>query len=141
MAEAYALSDNFEKSVEILREGLVALPEDVALCMDLADLLASAPYEGLRNADEAIRLAELAHKRSTIETPDLYDILGKAYAEKAFVEKTGDYSKAISLAIKAAQLAKREQGQPKLDAILARLRFYQSKKPYRIPKPRKLLYE
>ncbi len=63
------------------RELLRSRPKDLTLLNDTAWLLATAPYESVRNGPEAVDLAQRAIKLSDGKNPVILDTLAAAYAE------------------------------------------------------------
>jgi tetratricopeptide (TPR) repeat protein len=82
---------------------------------------------GLRNAEEAVTLAEQACRETRNEAPDPLDSLAAAYAEMG---RFGDAVRAADLALSLAAAA---GNKPLADDIRKRLELYKAGKPYRLP--------
>jgi Flp pilus assembly protein TadD len=91
----------------------------------LAWILATHPDAKMRNAADAVQLAErLQHARSVPKWEAL-DVLAAAYAE------TGRFEEAFTLAGKAVELLKSEGNKERAGEINARLEIYRTRQPYR----------
>lgn len=105
----------------------VALRPSVLSANNLAWILATAPDASLRNADEALRLAELACRSNNYESPDLLDTLAAAHAN------AGQYDRAVEWADQAIMRAQAENKPKLVEALTARRDAYAAGRPYRDP--------
>ncbi len=114
-----------QAAMRCYRRALELEPEHNGAIENLAWLLATAPDDGVRDGDEAVRLAELVRKQAGSQDPATLDALSAAYAE------AGRYDRAVSTAQQALELAL-AQGQAGLaQAIRRRLVLFESRRPYR----------
>ena len=91
----------------------------------LAWILATSGNASVRNAAEAVSLAERLRAVTGADNAEVLDVLAAAYAE------AGRFNDAIEAAHKAADLAQ-ASGQKALTAqIRERLKWYQAGRPYR----------
>ena len=96
--------------------------------VDLAWLLATAPDDALRNAREAVVLAQRAGGLIGLEHPMLLDTLAAAYASD------GQFDLAVTTARAAIARSRDTPGLERLAAqIEQRLQLYLSYRPYRLP--------
>ena len=117
------------ETVDALAGRLLAyLPSpEVGAALELAWLLATSKDDRVRNAAEAIALAEPFVRPPAPASTQALDVLAAAYAE------AGRFTKACDLA-SAAERKAREVGDTKLTReILARRVLYQAGKPCRAP--------
>ena len=115
----------YQEAVKHLREAINLSPNMVSALNDLAWIYATHPRSDLRNAVEAVRLAEQACQLSGRKIPAYLDTLAAAYAE------AGRFAEAVTTAEKAIQLAG-ANGHSQLAAqIQAHLDRYQQGRPYR----------
>lgn len=106
---------------------LVGIRPRVREANNVAWILATAPDESLRNAEEALRLATYACEATENKLPDLLDTLAAAQAN------AGDFAAAEKTNQAAKRLAS-EAGQQGLVAELQkRDALYAAKQPYRDP--------
>ncbi len=103
------------------RAALAARPEWAPAMTDLAWVLATSGNPALRDAGEAIRLAERSHQLTGGRDPGVMDVLAAAYAS------AGDFARAAATAETALQLA---GGGPAGDAIRVRLELYRQRRPF-----------
>ncbi len=113
------------EAIQQLNQALQLKPGNIEPLFLLARIKATSPNDSVRNGAEAVRLAEEANRLSGGKKFVVLDTLAAAYAE------TGQFPAAISTAQKAASLA-RLAGQSNLAAAIeARMKLYQSGKPFR----------
>lgn len=125
LGSAYeAIGDNREALVHWQKAHAID-PSRVSATVGIAWLLATAPEDSIRNGAEALSLAESANELVTTEDFDVLDTLGAAYAEN------GQFTRAISTATRALELAVAQGNSPSADAIRSRLQLYRANKPYR----------
>lgn len=111
------------EAIQSFRRALALRSNWAPVVNDLAFLLATSPEDGLRNAAEALRLAQLANALTGGQDPAALDVLAAAYAE------SGQYESAVQYAQDAVRRAPPGRAQ----AIVAeRLELYRRGKPYRI---------
>lgn len=91
----------------------------------LAWIYATSADPGIRNADEAIRLAQLACEETKYSNALLLDTLAAAYAEG------GRFPEAISTGEKAFETARRAGNSGLCDEIGRRIDLYRNGQPYR----------
>ena len=114
-----------QTSLAILRTRQQTTPDDIGTLNDLAWLLATCPFEEIRNAKEAVRLAERARDITNGQEPAVLDTLGAAYAE------AGKFSRAIECTRKALALATASNDVSAIGALNMRLKEYAQNRPYR----------
>jgi tetratricopeptide (TPR) repeat protein len=107
------------------REGLRADPNSLPLLNQTAWVLATCPEVSVRNGPEAVELAERAVKISAGPDPGLLDVLAAAYAE------VGRFPEALQTAHRALDLATRQNAQPLVEGLKARIALYKSNSPFR----------
>ncbi|MFQ5705144.1 MAG: tetratricopeptide repeat protein [Gemmatimonadales bacterium] len=95
----YEKMGNHAKAIARYRDGLSNAPYDYRIATRLAMLLATATPATLRNADEAVRLAEAARRVIPGGDPETLDVLAVAYAAN------GEFSKALATARQAYRIA------------------------------------
>jgi spermidine synthase len=111
--------------VDEYRDVLRLNPKDAMTCNNLAWLLATHPQAAVRNAAEAVELAERAVALTGRNHPVALNTLAAAYAE------AGRFDDAIATAETAMQKA-RSMGQPAMAReISSLLALYRSGKPVR----------
>ncbi|MEN6336876.1 MAG: tetratricopeptide repeat protein, partial [Phycisphaerales bacterium] len=122
-------SDKSAEGIECLREAVRLHPGFLMATRDLAWFLATHPNAEVRDANEAIRLAERAEAMTQGRDATMLDTLAAAYASD------GRYRKATETAEKALALAKRVANHELAAEIEERLRLYQLECPcYENPK-------
>jgi protein O-mannosyl-transferase len=129
LGKALAQQGRIEEAVSQYRDALKIDGDDLSALNDLAWLRATYPQAAFRNAAETIRLAEHALELSNGRGPNatVLDTLAAAYAN------AGRFAEASQAGRRALDLATL-QGNPALaQKIMARLRLYMAKKPYRQP--------
>jgi protein O-mannosyl-transferase len=103
---------------------LRARPDDLALLNETAWILATNPNASIRNAAEAVELAERAVQLSSGKEPAVLGTLAAAYAE------AGRFPEALQTAGKALALATEQGNQPLAESINAKVPLYQSHTPF-----------
>jgi Tfp pilus assembly protein PilF len=96
---------------------------------DLAWYLATSSDPTLRDAGEAVRLAEIANQRSFGRHPAILDTLAAAYAE------SGRFPEALETARKALRLARARDEKALANDIAKHLALYRMGRPLRMPPP------
>ena len=116
--------EDFEGGLKLLREALELSPAKLEIRNLLARGLAVCPVDALRDAGEALRLAEEVCARSKRPNPEFLDTLAIAYAG---VGRFDDALATCNDAIDAARNSKRRIPV----GIHERYRLFQSRQPYR----------
>lgn len=111
------------------RELVRSRPDDAKLQSDLAWMLATNPNASVRNAAEAVALAQRAVELSGGNGPTMVDALAAAYAE------AGRFPEAVQTAQKAGELAAQQNQAALQTAIAARRKLYEAGQPYRETPP------
>jgi tetratricopeptide (TPR) repeat protein len=124
-ASAYQALGDLPAALAYWRKAHLIDPSSVSATTGLAWLLATAPNASLRNAPEALSLAESANRLASTDDPDVFDTLGAAYAEN------GQFANAIAAARHALDLAVARKSTKMAAAIRGRLQLYEAKKPFR----------
>ena len=114
-----------QTSMEILRGKCRATPEDIGALNDLAWLLATCPFDDIRDGKEAVRLAERARDITHGQEPAVLDTLGAAYAE------AGKFSRAMECTRKAVALAAKNNDLTAVGALNMRIKEYAQNHPFR----------
>jgi tetratricopeptide (TPR) repeat protein len=104
-----------------LRRAVQNAPDSVSAVAGLASLLATVPDASLRNAAEAVRLAEQAVALTGRSDASTLDVLAAAYAA------SGDFDRAVGVAQEALDLNPPEQIAL---AIGLRQELYRQRRPY-----------
>ena len=99
-------------------------PHNTQVSLSLAWLLATCPDDSLRNGEKAVELAEQMKRSTEVESPQMLDTLGAAYAE------AGRYGEAVATAKRALDLPATRNNQPLAEAIQTRLKLYEARLPY-----------
>lgn len=110
-------------AVRILSAALAAAPEDAALLNLMAWVRATSPEADVRDAAEAVRLAERASALAGNANPQYLDTLAAAYAEHGrYVDAVRTARQALALAATNSNLAR---------DVERRLALYERARPYR----------
>jgi tetratricopeptide (TPR) repeat protein len=116
-----------DRAVDVLREGLEHAPRSTPLRNALAWHLATAAAPGIRDGEEAVRLASAASAAVGGRDANLLDTLAAAYAE------AGRFDEAAGVARQARARALAD-GDARLAAeVEARLAAYEAGRPHREP--------
>jgi len=115
----------WDEAIDILRRGARATPDQPGVLANLAWNLATCPLAELRDGPAAVQAAETCCKLTGLKDPRGFDILAAAYAE------VGRFGEAVGSEQRALQLAARIAGFKDTPDFEARLRLYQSNRPYR----------
>ena len=121
LAQALMTGGESARAVGPLREALRLRPESLRLINDLAWILAAHPDAEVRDAAEAIELAERAAARTDHRYANILDTLAAAYAA------AGRFDEAVATAQRAVELA------PGDESIRAHQRAYLDRRPYTDP--------
>jgi tetratricopeptide (TPR) repeat protein len=123
LAAALASTNHTEEAVSEYRAALTLIPDLPGALLDLAWILATSDRPGIRNPEEAVRLAERAAELTHQQNPSVLDTLAAAYAAHGQIER------AISTADLAVQLAGRAGDTELALRIQQRLDFYRRSRP------------
>jgi tetratricopeptide (TPR) repeat protein len=120
-----ATQGQFHDALEHYRAALKMQPQDPMALRSLAWLRATCPDASLRNAAEAVELAQRANQLCGEKQPEVLDTLAAAYAA------TGWFPEAVATARKALELARQQDNRPLADTLQERLSGYEAGRPYR----------
>ncbi len=136
-ADTYLGIGKHAEAIADYEKALKLRPDDSGILNNFAWVLATSPFDHLRNGKRAIELAERACQLTGYQQAHILSTLGAAYAE------TGDFATAMKWSQKAIELGRDDQK----EALRKELDSYQAKKPFRErktgdepeerPKPRK----
>ncbi len=123
-------------AVRVLRNAVATFPENVRYLNALAQILATASDDSIRNGTEALDLARRANRLTGDQHPAILATLAAALAE------TGDFDQATAVAERALAIASRTQSpqpggsQPAslIDQLRAQLAAFREHKPFRDPR-------
>ena len=124
LGKALVIAGEWAEGIEHLREAVRLQPGFLLAKKELAWFLATHPSAEVRDANEAIRLAERAMAMTGGRDVGVLDTLAAAHALE------GRYKKAVETAEKARALAVRVRNHELADQIQERLRLYQFECPY-----------
>jgi tetratricopeptide (TPR) repeat protein len=113
------------EAIALWRDTIRLLPNHVVALNELAWLLATCPDATLRNATEAVAVAQRAAQLSNNQQPVILDTLAAAYAEAR------QFPQAVETAERAAALAAARKDTALADSLRARLKLYRAGSPYR----------
>ena len=127
LARALLSQGEWADAVDHYQRALARAPNLATSLVGLAWLLATAPAADLRNASEAVALAERALSLVANPPPTVLDTLAAAYAAD------GRFDRAVATAREAASLARDTPGFEQLALqIDRRVQLYLSFAPYRL---------
>ncbi|MFH1312635.1 MAG: tetratricopeptide repeat protein [Candidatus Eisenbacteria bacterium] len=121
---ALAATGDYAEALENLRFVLEERPDDPLALNTIAWLLATVPDGGIRQPEEAVRLAERAAELTGRKAPEILDTLAAAYAA------SGDYPKALAEAQAAVELALALAAHDLAADIGTRVDLYRQSRPY-----------
>ena len=125
LAEAWRWSARPHEALEHYREALRLSPDSLPALTGAARVLATHPDSGVRDPEEAVRLAERAAAQTGYQDPTILDTLAAAYAA------SGDFETAVKAAEKAVALAEAAGAEEvAVEEIRERLRLYQQGQPF-----------
>ncbi|MGO9242437.1 MAG: tetratricopeptide repeat protein [Bryobacteraceae bacterium] len=127
LASAYYEQGRFADALAQFRMALDGDPNRVPLLNRAASLLATCPERSVRNAREALALADRARQLTSGQDPAVLDTLSAAYAEK------GRYDQAVEIDQQALALATRSGDGALAATLKAHLAKYASHQPLRQP--------
>ena len=107
------------------REALIRDPKDTQELCAMAWILATSPFQELRNGKEALKLAEKACDLLRDKDPHALAVLGVAQAE------TGSFRRALDATRRASALYTQLGDAVKAAALRSRLSMFEQNKPYR----------
>jgi tetratricopeptide (TPR) repeat protein len=120
IANAFAQTDQYARAIAEYRETLKLRADWDEPANNLAWLLATCPDRALRNAAEAVTIAEQASKRSQNRNPIILGTLAAAYAE------SGKRSEAVAIAGQARRVALQQNNKALAATLEVQLRQYQA---------------
>jgi Flp pilus assembly protein TadD len=123
LALAFHESGRDADAIRILSAALAAAPDDAALLNLMAWIRATSREAGVRDAGEAVRLAERASASADNADPQYLDTLAAAYAEH------GRYGDAVRTARQALALVASDSSLAR--EVERRLALYEQARPYR----------
>ena len=124
-ASAHLAAKQPREALAEFREILKLDPNDQHALNGLAWTEATHPDATIRNGKEAVEFAEKAVAQKKQDSPVLLDTLAAAYAE------AGRFEDAVQTAGKAKTAAEKGKDKTLVDAIVGRLKLYESGKSYR----------
>jgi tetratricopeptide (TPR) repeat protein len=127
LAKALAERNRSEEAALHYQTAIELSPDYVEPQMNLAWLRATSPEAALRDAAQAVKLAERANRLSGGKRPEVLDALAAAYAA------AGRFPEALAAARQALQLATQQNKRTLSEALPARIALYEAGKPYRQP--------
>ena len=130
LARALATGGDFGEAVTHYEQALELAPDYPIALVGLAWIRATSPYESLRQADQALALAQRAVAQIGNNHPEVLDTLAAAYAAR------GRFDDAVSTARRASVAAQSNPAYAALGInIEARIRLYLAFRPFRVPFP------
>jgi protein O-mannosyl-transferase len=127
LAAEFSRQGKTAEAIDHWRKALSLDPGSPRILNNLAWLIATSADARLRNAAEAVRLAEQACALSGSKSPSFLDTLAAAYAE------AGRFDDAIRTARRAVEAAEEAGEKQRAAQLHQRLLLYQSRQPYREP--------
>ncbi|MFZ5831219.1 MAG: tetratricopeptide repeat protein [Planctomycetota bacterium] len=110
-----------KEAIADYEQAITLRPDDSGILNNLAWVLATSPYDELRDGKRAVALATKACEETDFKEAHILSTLGAAYAE------AGDFDKAIEWVTKGLELANEEEAR----SLKKELASYQEKKPFR----------
>ena len=124
-AALYYARGQVQEALAQWREALRVRPDFLPALNEAAHVLAASAEASARNGPEAIGFAQRAVELSGGHEAVYLDTLAAAYAE------AGRFDEAVATARRAIECATRPDQSQLRDGLAARLRLYESRKPYR----------
>ncbi len=124
-----AMIGRLEEALQHFREAVRLEPRRPGPLVSMAWILATHPDADIRDASQAIDLAQRADKLNRSQDPVSLDTLAAAYAA------AGQFERAVGTARSALALASESPVQTLAFEIRKRLELYQQAKPYQQPGP------
>jgi Flp pilus assembly protein TadD len=128
LGTAFVRRGQVGEAIEQYRKALDAKPDFAAVLNNLAWILATQSDPKFRDGPQAVRLAQRSLALSSSDA-NAQATLAAAYAE------TGRFPEAVRTALKAADLAKRQNKPALVKSIQAKIRLYEAGIPFREPPP------
>ena len=125
LAAVLADGGRLDEAIAHYRQALKLKPDHAWAMNNLAWLRATTPEASLRNAKEAIELAEQASRLAGGNAPDVLDTLAAAYAE------AGRFAEAKQIVRRALALAEKQKDTAMVEILQARLRLYEASRRVR----------
>jgi tetratricopeptide (TPR) repeat protein len=130
LAQAEFLTGNYESSIEMLREVILLQPNEKLPKSLLAWLLATCPFESLRDGQEGLELASTLVKIYSSQASS-HEICAAAHAE------VGDFDNAMLLQQKAVDLVEdgtttEAYSEKQIEGLKSRMESYKRKRAYRM---------
>ena len=113
------------RAVDLLRRGRSFVENDANLANDLAWRLATSEHDEVRNASEAIKLAQAAERMTDGRDGNVLDTLAAAYAE------AGRFEDAVAVLTRALAIAIQTADEASVGPLRTRLELYESRRPFR----------
>jgi len=126
LAQLALARQDYAAALDYAAKGIAQNADTPGLLNTKAWILATCPDEKLRDADQAVTLAEKACKLTQHKQHELLDTLAAAYAE------AGRFDEAVKTETKAIKLATAARNQ-QVEEYKRRLELYKAKKPYHQP--------
>jgi tetratricopeptide (TPR) repeat protein len=125
LASAYEALGEWHEALDHWQKAMSLDSSRVSAIAGAAWLMATSPDAGVRNGEQAVRLAKSAIAMSSSEDPNLMDVLAAAYAESGAFDRA---SAEIARAISAADARNDKQ---LAASMRTRQQLYLKKKPFR----------
>jgi twitching motility protein PilT len=114
-----------KEQLDLALQTLTSQPNDVAALCAAAWILATSPYQELRDGKRAVKMAELACSITREKEPHVLAVLGTAQAEYSSFRRASD-------ATRKAMALYQQMGDPiKANALQSRITLFDQGKPYR----------
>jgi tetratricopeptide (TPR) repeat protein len=123
LANVLTTTGQLDEALKHSREAVRLKPDYLAPLNRIAKILATHPDPKLRDANQAIELAERAAKLTKYQNPTILDTLAAAYAA------AGQFDRAVTTAQAALTLASAAQADELANRIRKRLELYRQAKP------------
>jgi tetratricopeptide (TPR) repeat protein len=127
LAVALQADGRIEDAVAQYRQLLASNPSFLQAANNLAWIYATSLDQGIRNAEESLRLALQVCRATENQKSAYLDTLAAAYAAN------GQFTQAISAARQAIDVAEKANQEDMAEKIRQRLKAYQQNKPYQEP--------
>ncbi len=114
----------YGEAVDVLRDGLKHMPDDLKLANNLAWILATCQRDDVRDGEEALKWAKFVCQETKYKTHSFLDTLAAAYAE------VGDFEKAVQAIQLAIDLVS-DEDQKMASRYRGRRQEYVSRRPLR----------
>lgn len=125
LGASYMAEGEFSEAASVLRQGLLAILQDMRLLERLAWILATSPHVASRNGEEAVRLAGQACRLVRYKDAQCLDTLAAAYAE------CGRFDEAIQTIQRALVLTSAGEQAARVATLQRRLERYAAGRPLR----------